>query len=266
MMNVLIIGCGWVGTYTAGEMLREGHRVWGTTTSTEKVVKLTEMGVTPVMVNFDDTAPAVPTAELRDTPFDVAIISVPITYKDSQEGVRSRFTSLLGFLTALQFRQLFFFGSVGIYPKVSATITEDTFPEADLEPKLLLGESMLRSRHRQVNLLRLGGLFGLERVMAKHFVGKICEIGYQTANFVHVEDIYCIIRAMIAQKAQGKTYNVVSPEHPLKKDVIAASAEKYGYGLPAGYTDTDQTAKVVSPERLINDLDYRFIHPSPLYF
>lgn len=265
-MDVLIIGCGWVGTYTASELLAEGHRVWGTTTTPEKQRKLAEMGIRSVIADFDLKEQIQPPAELTGIDFDLVIISVPITYKDSLEQVQLRFSNLLDFLALLRFSQSMFFGSVGIYPKVSATITEDTFPEAELEPKLSLGESMLRTPYKQLNLLRLGGLFGLERTMAKHFVDKICEIGYQTANFVHVEDIYGIIRAMVAQQVHGKTYNVVSPEHPLKKDVIAASAAKYGYGLPSGYTDTDRAAKVVSPDRLINDLSYSFTYPSPLDF
>src|SRR5690606_24542628 len=122
-----------------------------------------------------------------------------------------------------------FFGSVGIYPKVRAVITEDTFLDQDLDPKLLSGEIQLRSVLPDINILRLGGLFGFDRVMAKHFAGRICEIGYQTANFVHLIDIYGIIRSMMKADTQGRVYNVVCPEHPLKKEVIQVSAAKYGY-------------------------------------
>ncbi len=262
-MKVLIVGCGWVGTYTATNMMAEGHKIWATCTATEKVKQLQQLGFTAQVADFDREDRI---GELGEQVFDVVVISVPITRKDSMEVVNARFTQLVTFLQRLTFKQSFFFGSVGVYPKVSVTIDEDTFGDATLDPKLFLGESMLRMAFPDVNVLRLGGLFGFERIMAKYFVDKVCEIGYQTANFIHVEDIYGIICAMIAYQSQGKTYNVVCPEHPLKKDVIEVSAAKYGFGLPSAFTETDKTAKEVSPERLIMELRYRFRYPSPLQF
>ena len=253
-MDVLIIGCGWVGTYTASRLLADGHRVWGTTTSPDKMSKLTKMGVSAVLANFDGEEQTLPPAELIRVRFDLVIISVPITRKDTAGQVHARFANLLRFMAALQFNQSVFFGSVGIYPKVNATIAEHTFPETALEPNLWWGESVLRAQYSDINVLRLGGLFGLERTISKHFSDKVCHIGYQPANFVHVEDIFGVIQALIAQQVQGQTYNVVSPEHPLKKEVIAVSAAKYGYGLPSSYTDADKTAKIVSPARVIDDL------------
>lgn len=262
-MDILIVGCGWVGTHIATELVNTGHRVWATCTSVEKAQRLEECGMVSAVVDFDRE---VEYPRLAQGVFDVAIISVPITHKDGADTIHQRFARLVDFLGRLSFSQSFFFGSVGIYPKISATITETTVADTELEPKLLSGETALRWAYPHLNVLRLGGLFGFERVMAKHFVGKVCEIGYQTANFVHVVDIYGIVSAMMAAGSQGKTYNVVCPEHPLKKDVIVASAAKYGYGMPAAFSEADKTAKVVSPERLIADLGYQFEYSSPLAF
>ncbi|PPL02399.1 NAD-dependent epimerase/dehydratase family protein [Parapedobacter indicus] len=262
-MKVLIVGCGWVGTYVASCLRDEGHRIWATCRTPKKALELDFIGLRSYVVDFDrDDA----VGHLNETTFDVVIISIPITHKDAFETVTIRFERLVSFLRNLSFGQLLFFGSVGIYPKVSGVIVEDTFAADELDQKLWTGESMLRSAFSKLNVLRLGGLFGFERTLAKYFVDKVCEIGYQTANFVHVEDIYAIIRLMMEKEVQSKTYNVVCPEHPLKKDVITASAAKYGYGLPASFTATDQTTKMVSPKRLMADLDYSFVYRSPLQF
>lgn len=262
-MDILVVGCGWVGSYIATEMLAAGHRVWATCRSPDKARHLTQRELISLVADFD-RGESVPRFE-REA-FDVAIISVPITRKDHVEGVDQRFTKLLTFLAGMTFRQSFFFGSVGIYPKVSALISEDTFSDNALDEKLLLGESKLRTAYPNLNVLRLGGLFGLDRVVAKHFAGKVCDIGYQTANFVHVVDIYGVIQVMIDKESQGKTYNIVCPQHPFKKDVIEASAARYGYDPPLAYSETDKTAKIVSPGRLLTDLAYQFSYPSPLQF
>src|SRR3546814_9810003 len=95
---------------------------------------------------------------MRQKVFDVAIISVPITRKESAETIDHRFARLVAFLGQMSFNQSFFFGSVGIYPKVSTVIMETTFPDAELAPKLLSGERALRAAYPSLNILRLGGL------------------------------------------------------------------------------------------------------------
>lgn len=262
-MKVLIVGCGWVGTYVASQMRKRQDEIWATCTTPEKASKLGRTGLHTSVVDFDNDAA---TGHLDGIWFDLVIVSVPITRKDAFETATARFERLISFLRTLSFKQSVFFGSVGIYPKVSALISEETFPAHELHQKLWMRESTLRSAFPDIHILRLGGLFGLERVFAKYFVGKVCEIGYQTANFVHVEDVYRIILAIVERQLQGRIYNVVCPEHPLKKDVIMASAAKYGHGLPSLFTDSDRTAKLVSPDRLIADLDYSFVYRSPLQF
>ena len=262
-MDYFIAGCGWVCTRLAARLMDSGHRVWATCTSESKARQLEKSGISAMVVDFDQPDVDV---KLERTTFDVAVISIPITRKDTMEVVRQRFGRLSTFLNNLSIHQSFFFGSVGIYPAVSGTITESTFPDEQLDQLLLMGEQTLRSVYPDLNVLRLGGLFGYDRVMAKYFEGKVCSIGYQTANFVHVDDICNIVTTMVDAGSQRKTYNVVAPEHPLKKDVIAASAAKHGYGMPISFTDAEQMVKMVSPARLIEELTYTFAYPSPLGF
>lgn len=262
-MDILMVGCGWVCTHMAARLMNGGHRIWATCTSEGKVRKLKEKGITATVADFDRRDAV---GELGRTVFDTAVISVPVTRKDTKEAVQQRFSRLAGFLRCISIKQSFFFGSVGIYPDVSAVITETTFTDDRLDPKLLSGEQALRTVYPDLNVLRLGGLFGFDRVMAKYFAGKPCQIGYQPANFVHVDDVCRIVETMISAGSEGETYNVVAPEHPLKKEVIAASAAKYGFGLPSAFTETDRTEKVVSSDRLVTDLTYSFTYPSPLMF
>src|SRR5690606_35398632 len=152
--------------------------VWATCRSPEKASALQDKGFQSYVIDFDrdERSP-----DVGETAFDVVIVSVPITRKDTLEAVAVRFDRLVVFLKTLSFGQLLFFGSIGIYPKVSAVIDEDTFEEHQLNPKLWCGEWKLRSSFPALNVLRLGGLFGFERILAKYFVGKVCEVGYQPA-------------------------------------------------------------------------------------
>lgn len=256
-----------MGSYCAQRFRDEqGAQVWLTTRTPEKCAVFSESGYRAFLVDFDKGGSDVPGSELAEAVFDMMIISVPVTRKDDLEAIRTRFANLAAFVAKLRFKQAVFFGSVGIYPAENALIREDSYPDAQLEQRLLYGEQTLRSVNSGINILRLGGLFGLNRIFAKYFQGKVCATGDQTANFVHVEDIYGVVVRMMETGVAGATYNLVSPEHPLKKDVLVASAAKYGFGLPSGYDDSDKTAKRVSPDRLIQALNYRFIYHSPVDF
>src|SRR5690606_18375234 len=236
------------------------------TTTPEKRDRLQDSGFPAFLIDFDQDGSGMPAEELASTVFDLSIVSVPITRKDDMDRIRRRFANLTAFLRKLRFRQAVFFGSVGIYPHEDGLVHEDTYPEERLEQRLLHGERSMRSVNPGFNILRLGGLFGLNRVFAKYFQDKVCATGAQTANFVHVDDIYGVIVRLMESGVSGATYNVVCPEHPLKKDVIEASAAKYGYELPSGYEDTDQTAKRVGSDRIVRELDYAFAYASPLDF
>ena len=264
IMNVLIVGCGWVGKNIASHLLEAGCTLWATSRTPEKAAQLDQLGLHAHVVDFDREGAF--EAWNGPTSFDAVVISVPVTRKDAYETVASRFDRLASFLNRLSFRQSFFFGSVGIYPRESAVVDEDSVPLHRLDKKLRLGETTLREAFPDVNVLRLGGLFGLERIVAKYFAGKVCEVGYQTTNFVHVNDICRILQLMLKKQIGRRTYNVVCPEHPLKKDVIMASAAKYGYDLPVLFTEADHTAKIVSSARLVAELDYSFVYRSPLQF
>src|SRR5690606_41767941 len=82
------------------------------------------------------------------------------------------------------------------------------------------------------SVFRLGGLFGKQRIFAKYFQDKIVTTGDQPANFIHLDDVLGLIDGAIQQKIQNGIYNLVCPEHPLKKDVIMKSAEKYILSYP----------------------------------
>lgn len=217
-------------------------------------------------VDFDEKGDIVCPDTLLNVVFEAVIVSVPIRKKEEMATIQERFRGLTLFIRQLNFTHLIFFSSVGIYPSESSIIDEDSYPDDLLEQKLLFGENTLRQNFPQVCVMRLGGLFGEDRVFAKYFQNKPCTTAYQTSNFVHVDDVYRVVRLLMEKNVTGKTLNVVCPEHPLKKDVIIASAEKYGYALPSVFEEHDRLQKRIRPDRLVNELAYEFTYRSPLDF
>ncbi|HEY9117765.1 MAG TPA: NAD(P)-binding domain-containing protein, partial [Roseivirga sp.] len=74
-MKVSVIGCGWLGTPLAEELIQNGHQVLGSTTSANKLNGLRERGIQPILFKLDP----MPIGENFNQLFeaDLLIINIP---------------------------------------------------------------------------------------------------------------------------------------------------------------------------------------------
>lgn len=259
--RILILGCGWVGEEFAIEMKKEGYEVWLTTTTEEKWLRLSGQEFETVLLDFDTDE--ILWGEDLPTTFDFVLNSIPASSRNSGEVLLKRFRRLKTVLDQLTFRKHIYLSSIGIYPDVDGFFDENWL--GDLDERLLLAEESMQQVGNTL-IYRLGGLFGKERVFAKYFAGKICHTGDQAANFIHIADVVSLLRIGFFKLDTKEVFNIVAPEHPTKKDVIIASAGKYGFELPLAFEPIQSFQKIVSGQKITNLLAYSFRYPSPLYF
>ena len=240
-------------------MASQGAELWLTTTSSDKAMRLERLGYQVQVVDFDRELEqwALPIS------FDYVLTSVPATSKFPQDVLEQRFTNVRKLLQRITYRKHIFLSSVGVYPDCDGVMDERY--AVDLNPRLLLAEELLKSLPYTL-IFRLGGLFGKNRIFAKYFANKVCTTGDQLANFVHLDDVIALLELGFAHLEGGEVYNIVSPEHPTKEEVVRASTQKYGYDLPTAFEPADSFQKKVLPTKIAAALNYPFIYPSPLDF
>ncbi|MEI5986156.1 GDP-L-fucose synthase [Sphingobacterium sp. PU5-4] len=277
MKRILILGCGWLAEEFAHLQLKNMNQVWATTTTEEKYHRLKNDGIFAYVHNFDgainkasNTIESNPENILAESlknfgPFDLILTSIPATNRNTVEELQIRFSNVYSLLSRLEFEQHIFLSSVGIYPDMDGFFDESNHQTTHLNPKLLMAEeAMLKLPNTHV--FRLGGLFGKQRIFAKYFEDRIVQTGDQPANFIHLEDVCGVLDQALHKGLKETIYNLVTPEHPLKKEVILASAEKYGYKKPLGFQPENSFQKIVSGNKIAQELNYGFKYPSPLYF
>ena len=262
-MRILILGCGWVAESFAMEMKHQGHEVWASTTQYEKYHRLKTDGVFSFIADFDnsDTLPDV----ALPSQFDFVLNSIPASQKNSISALEIRFSNISRFLENIQWTKQLFLSSIGIYPGKDAVYDELNTAGIEFSEKLLLAEQLMLQVPRTY-VYRLGGLFGKNRIFARYFANRICTTGEQRANFVHLDDVVRLIALATVRDLNYHVYNVVAPMHPKKREVILASAQKYGFDLPAKFEKGDSFQKIVSGSLLQKELDYHYIWPEPLEF
>lgn len=261
--TLLILGCGWVGMEVANRYSQQGVEVWATTTDEQKRKRLAGQGINAIRHDFDD--PGLLVIPNIDE-FSTIIVSVPASRRHTRRQIEERFTRISASLLKFKYGRLVFLSSVGIYPDVTGYYDEgyDQFDRMDIN--LLDAEYCMRSLPN-ASVFRLGGLFGKDRIFAKYFQNRVCETGEQNTNFIHLDDVMQIIDQFVgASDVNCGVYNLVAPQHPTKKEVILASARKYGFEQPAGFTTANLFRKIVSSEKIIQLLNYKFKYPSPLEF
>ena len=147
--------------------------------------------------------------------------------------------------------QLFFTNSTGVYPRIKAT-----FSEADLPIKDNATEYQIKQTYPGVNILRLAGLMGDNRLLHKYKVNNLDD----PVNHVHYHDVCSVIIRMIERQMQDKLYNVVAPLHPTKKQVIQAQLHNHMDSL------SEPEGRIISSAKIIAELGYRFNYPDPRTF
>ncbi len=257
-MRILILGCGWVGEEVAKYYIEKGDVVFATCTSIEKSDYLKSLGCKVAVVNYDDSN----TVEEFPKDFDYVLNSIPASSKNTVAEISNRFQNVRDYLTHIHYKKHIYLSSIGIYPDIDFTFDEAYAGETN--ERLEAAEQKAHLRH--THIYRLGGLFGKNRIFAKYFQNRICTTGHHPANFVHVDDVVALIIKGFENDLKSYIYNIVAPEHPSKKEVILASAEKYGLELPSGFEAQDSFQKIVDSSKISIELDYKYIYPSPLDF
>ncbi|MDO5105285.1 epimerase [Capnocytophaga sp.] len=248
-MKIGIIGCGWLG-FRLAKQLSANNELFVTTTSVKKLTDFPSY-FHSFLINFNDSS--VKEWETLQN-LDSIIISIPFGRQLAFNFLEQRLKNLQKFIKTFK-KQLFFTGSVGIYPSVNTEIDEN-FPSSALQPNLLFVENFLKIAFPQINILRLGGLMGGNRVFSNYAVSDL----HQMVNHVHYQDVCLAIEKMIVQNTTSKTYNIVAPQHPTKQEII-----NYQKNINIALT-TNPSGKIVSSKKLENELDFTFSFPNPVYF
>ncbi|WP_288437311.1 hypothetical protein [uncultured Chryseobacterium sp.] len=251
MKKIGIIGYGWLGERMA-PFLSERYTLSATTTTESKAHELNKRGINAITATFPDYQLSEPVSQWKDIQdADALIITIPVSEKSCcVSSLYNRIQNLSAFIGYFK-GQMFLMSSTGVYPDLAKEFTEEDVPLEKVS-----GERMLRSKYPQLNILRLGGLMGDDRLLKKYNVSNLDH----AVNHIHYADIGRIISEMIERKTESRLYNVTAPLHPAKSQVINAQKDIIDD------EEFEVKGKKVLSSKLISELDYVFQYPDPRTF
>lgn len=248
-MKITIIGCGWLGLPLGIELLKDGHEIFGSTTSENKIQVLTNSGICPFLYNGFDQSDIPEFA--RNT--DCLIINFP---PSKSSNYASQIKALLD-----QFPsncKVIYTSSISVYENVEGDVDESC--ELNKLSSVYLAEKEIQEDLKQSVILRLAGLIGSERHPVKHLSGKTINDSNMLVNLVHLNDVIGAIKKVIISDKWNETYNVCYFEHPTKHEYYTNAAIERSLPLPI-FEFSHKVGKKIKSDKIENGLNFCFSFP-----
>lgn len=246
--QVLIFGCGWLGTPLAKYLLKTGHNVLGTTTSQDKQILLKEVGIETSVCKIGDEG--FPVEALIEFNPDILIIAYPLGARKMNGAEHINHINWIKMnLNFPNLTQVILTSSTSVYPDGYGEVDELCIHRpVGAGLRQLEYEEGLRSVFREkLTILRLAGLVGEGRNPAHFLAGKTnLSNSNSPVNLVHQLDVVSFIRDVIEQKRQNEIYNVCGDEHPTRRQYFTEKAEQCGVDAPTFSRISSTQSKIVS--------------------
>ena len=192
MANILIAGCGDVGSALGERLSTDGHRVWGLRRHTDALPTSIQPFVADLVV--PETLQAFPPG--LDFIFYTAAADAASDegYQRAYvDGVRNVLTALTSQCQTI--RRIFFASSTGVYAQSAGEWVDELSPTAPAHfsgLRMLEGERLLLDSHFPATIVRLGGIYGPGRTRLLRQVRQgeaICRAGPRVyTNRIHRAD------------------------------------------------------------------------------
>ena len=268
--TISILGCGWLGYPLAKELIAQGYKVKGSTTNIKKIAVFRKAGITPFQLTVDTVKTQKIAADGDFFQADLLVISLPP--KIRKLGAGRGFGQMEKIIEATRnfAGNVIYTSSTSVYPPDGKSHDENSLMHQlpEYSHPLLDIEKLLKSAFGdKLTILRLGGLFGYDRIPVKYFLEKKeIQNGKFPVNYLHRDDAVKSIVTIIEKQAWGRIYNVVAPLHPTREAVFLKNAEALNAVKPLFNQTVTGNFKIVKGDKIVRDLGFFYQFPDPQNF
>jgi len=234
--NCLIIGCGYVGTALAIELLADGHKVWGLRRHPSQLPK----AVTPIACDLANLA----TLRLNFEPDYIFYMpsagayEIDLYHLAYVQGLKNLLLCLKNNQTLP--KRLFYISSTSVYGQTNGAWVDETtlaVPSGAHAQQLLEGENLVQQATDFAHtIVRFAGIYGPQR---EYFIEQIktnkMHLSSETifTNRIHRDDCVGMLRFLMCYSKPDSMYIGVDSDPAPKNEVIAWLAEKLCCSLPS---------------------------------
>lgn len=207
-MKISVIGLGWYGEPLARELLKDGHKVSGTTRTKMKCLEFLRSGISAEVLDSS----LIPSEEMLNS--DIVILNIP------------PFKEELAWFKSFPWKKdawIIFVSSVSVENK----------PDSESAKILKAEEDWVKDYFPTWTILRFGGLYGKERHPGKYLAGKknIPE-GDKPISLVSLEETIAATKEVIQHRVQKDTLTIIGKDRRSKREFYTEYCRLNGLPLP----------------------------------
>ncbi|MDC6366182.1 MULTISPECIES: SDR family oxidoreductase [Flavobacteriaceae] len=225
-----VLGCGWLGLPLAKRFISQDFKVYGTSTSLEKLQQLQKSGIHPYQIRLTENGINGDIQAFLSN-VDILIINVPPKLRgEHKESFIEKMKFLHAEIKKSDVSKVIFVSSTSVYGDTEGEIIEETpaGPATESGKQLLASEQLfIQNANLSTTIIRFGGLIGPHRhpvtMLTKR---KGLSNGNHPVNLIHLEDCIHMISTIIEENYWNEIFNGVYPLHPTKKEYYTSEAEK----------------------------------------
>jgi tryptophan 2,3-dioxygenase len=274
MAEWVILGCGYVGSRLARELVAEGHRVRVCARRTDRLAELGALGASVHALDAAKVRAFGPALYGSRSPFVLYSIP-PVTNLPPGEPVRRAIEAAVG----VGAQRFIYLGSTAVYgatPDGEAVDEDSPLPLSDAEAAPRIADEgaveMASLSGMATAVLRLAAIYGpgrgvRERLKAGSY--QLVDHGEHYFSRVHVDDIVRIIRACVERAPSRALYCVADDRPTTQREYTEWLAARLGVPLPPsvasvapGMPRRPVRNRCVLNARLKRELDFQFRYPS----
>ena len=264
--HISIIGCGWLGLPLATALVKNGHIVKGSTTSSIKIEVLKKAGIIPFMVSISDDGISGAIDDcLKNS--EILVINIPPGLRKNPDANFVKQMDLLcSHVERSEIKKVLYISSTSVYEETLEIpmITEDRAPngKSSSSKQLIGAEHVFKTNcHFETTILRFGGLIGGSRNPAKYLSGKKEATDPEgPVNLIHQDDCIAIIETIIKNEHWNTDFNAAAPQHPSREIYYTTLCKMQNLPLPQFDHTKASKGKIISNGKVERILNYDFQH------
>ncbi len=269
-MNILIIGCGYIGMEVASLWKKKGYHVTATTRNPDRLSELSKVSQKSIILKGNDEEELIPLIKNND----VIVVTIAADDPEHYESAYLNTSKILRHL-ALEMdlpRHLIYTSSTSVYGDHHGQwVNESSELVAKSEQAKILIETekyylSLQEIGWRVSIFRLSEIYGPERELSRRvrqLDGLVLPgTGDQYTNMIHRQDCGAAIDYALRHHLEG-IYNLSDDDHPPRKELYDAISHKFQ--LPRVKWDPKHTSLHTGNKRVSNHKikaeGFAFHHP-----
>ena len=268
MANILIMGCGYIGTHLGLLLAKNGHAVWGA----KRKVDSLPFGIKPVKVdvmNLTDT-------DLPDKLDYVFYMVSPDAYSDEayriayEHGIRNLLFALEK--AHQKPKRIIMVSSTGVYGQQRGEWVDESSKTEPMDFagfRVLMGEETFLDSTFNVSIVRLAGIYGPGR---ENLIQRVktaqakCSVRSPCTNRIHLADAVGLLSHIMNLTDPENIYLGVDSEPCSRNDVIQWIAKQVGVKVEWSDNPDKSSQRPTSNKKCQNTRilasGYHFIYPS----